>query len=254
VSRPRLLLVPFVTELEYEKLRPQIDSWAELATYDPPGIGAEPANDVLAVGPRSADPGELLARYREAIALRGIEEAERAGWDRFFLVSDSYGNGTAVRIAELAKGRVLGLALGHATLVRTGEGERPTIVREVFDAMGMLLRTDRESFIAAAVAQLTQGAVDTELAQRWLERFPDSETVNAIWDALAATTEPLDERLASLGLPLLAGEHVGCLVETREGFEDFAAAFPRAKTVACPQACLADPAFAEALREFCLAA
>ena len=252
MSRPRLLFVPFFSELEWEKLRPRVELWAEVASYDAPGVGVEPASPSLPEDLDGLRPDVLLAGYREAVALRGLEEAERLAWDRFVVVSDSYGNASAVRLAELAAERVEGLALGHATLSRTGEGRRPTIVKDVFDAMGALLRTDRDAFIAAALSQLTQGAIDADLAQRFYERFPPTEVVTAIWDALGRTTEPLGERIARLELPLLAGEHVGGLVETREGFEDFVAAFPAASTVSCPQACLADPAFADALRGFCL--
>ncbi|MGH2952531.1 MAG: hypothetical protein ACRDK9_00725 [Solirubrobacterales bacterium] len=250
MSRPHLLLVPFVTELEWETIRPALEEWADVATYDAPGVGDEQAPEVLTDGPSSLDPVELLRTHREAVAVRGIEEAERHGWEEFLIVADSYGIPSAVRTAELAAGRATALAIGHATLSRTGEGERPTMVREVFDAMGAMLRTDREAFIAAAVAQVTQGAVDAELAQRWLERFPDAATVNSLWAALGRDPEPVGDRIERLGLPLLLSEHAGCLVETREGFEDIVAAFPDAATVSCPEACAASPAFAEALREF----
>jgi hypothetical protein len=39
--RPRLLLVPEFTELEWV-IRPKLAEWAEVATYDPPGVGGEP--------------------------------------------------------------------------------------------------------------------------------------------------------------------------------------------------------------------
>ena len=41
MSRPRLLLVPEFTELTWT-IKPQLAEWAEVASYDPPGVGAEP--------------------------------------------------------------------------------------------------------------------------------------------------------------------------------------------------------------------
>lgn len=251
MSRPRLLLVPFFTELEWEMLAPSLGEWAEVASFDPPGVGDEPAPEPLAAAIAAGDPSEVLRLFREAVAKRGLAEADKRGWDRFFIVSDSYGNQNAVRLAELGGDRGRGLALGHATLLRTGEGDRPTVVRDVYEAMGTMLRTDHEAFIAAAVAQLTQGAVDAELAQRWIARIADPTILTMLWEAFGRTTEPLRERIEALDLPLLLGEHVGCLMETKEGFEDCVAAFPESHTVACPEACLASSEFAEALREFC---
>ena len=49
----------------------------------------------------------------------------------------------------------------------------------------------------------------------------------------------------------MLAKHDGCLGSTDEGFDDVVAAFPEAKTVICPDACFASPAFAEALRVFC---
>jgi hypothetical protein len=39
VTRPRLLLVPEFTEVEWTQIRPQLDEWADVASYDPPGVG-----------------------------------------------------------------------------------------------------------------------------------------------------------------------------------------------------------------------
>lgn len=249
MSRPNLLLVPSLTELEWETIGPALSEWAEVATYDPPGVGNEPLAAGVTLDP-TVDAGALLHGWRDAIGNRGVEEAERRGWERFFVVADSYGSTSAVRVAELAGGRVEGLALGHARLANTDEGDRPTRTREVFDAMGTLLRTDREAFIANAIAQITQGAVSEDLAARWLERLPDTDSLSALWDATGRESEPIGDRLRELELPLLLAEHAGCLLSTHEGFEDIVAAFPDAATVTCPEACPASPAFADALHEF----
>jgi hypothetical protein len=255
VSRPKLLLVPFVTELEWEKIRPSLEAWGELATYDAPGVGGEPlpAGVEPANGDDEREAADVLSAWREATARRGIEEVDRREWSRFFIATDSYGIATGVRTAEIAADRVAGIAIGHAALSQTREGDRPAASREIFEAMGALLRADREAFIAHGIAQMTQGSIDDELAKRWLERFPEAEIVNTLWDALGHDPEPIGERLERLGLPLLLGQHVGCLARTEEGFEDIVAAFPDAATVRCEEACLASPAFAAALRDFCSA-
>jgi hypothetical protein len=84
-----------------------------------------------------------------------------------------------------------------------------------------------------------------------VDRFPDSDLAVRLWDSLGDDPEPVGNDLKVLGLPLLLGEHVGCLGSTREGYEDIVAQFPDAATVSCPEACSVSPAFAEALREFC---
>ena len=42
MERPRLLLVPMLTEVEWV-IRPLLEEWAEVASYDAPGVGDEPA-------------------------------------------------------------------------------------------------------------------------------------------------------------------------------------------------------------------
>jgi len=141
--------------------------------------------------------------------------------------------------------------MGHASLSRSTEGERPAINREVWSAMGALLRTDRRAFIRNGIAQVTAGSVSEEVAARMVERFPDNDLAVRIWDRLGAEPEPVGDDLNALGLPLLLGEHAGCLGSTEEGYQDIVAQFPEAATVSCPEACSVSPVFAEALREFC---
>jgi hypothetical protein len=112
------------------------------------------------------------------------------------------------------------------------------------------MRTDRDAFISYGIAQMTQGSVSEELAQRWLERFPDRDLVAGVWDVLGSEPEPVGDRLRDLDLPLLLAEHHGCLVHTEEGYSDIVAAFPNAATASCPEACPSSPAFAAAIREF----
>jgi ketosteroid isomerase-like protein len=132
------------------------------------------------------------------------------------------------------------------------EGDRPALSREVWAAMGTLLRTDRESFIRHGLSQVTAGSVSEDAAGRMIERFPNSRLAVAVWDALGEDPESVEDDLAELGLPMLFGQHAGCLSSTEEGFADIVARFPQAATVSCPEACGTSPTFAEALREFCV--
>jgi pimeloyl-ACP methyl ester carboxylesterase len=250
--RPRLLLVPPFTELQWT-IKPDLAEWGEVATYDPPGVGEQPLPNGLQLDAEMADEErrEALRRWREAAAELGLAEADRRGWERFFVVMDGEGTPTGVRLARLRPDAIQGLAIGHAALARTTEGERPAVNKEVMAAMGDLLRTDTESFIRYGITQATAGSVPEEVATQMVERFPNSEIVIGVWELLSSEPEPIEGDLLALGKPLLLAEHVGCLGSTPEGFEDIVARFPAAVTVSCPEACSVSPTFAEALRKFC---
>ena len=94
-ERPRILLVPMLTELEWPT-KPLIEEWAEVASYDPPGVGAEPRRELSSA----------------SIVARGIEEIERLGWDGYFLAGDFWSNAAAVKIAVRRPGVRLALATG----------------------------------------------------------------------------------------------------------------------------------------------
>jgi hypothetical protein len=145
---------------------------------------------------------------------------------------------------------IQGLAIGHAALARTTEGERPAVNKEVMAAMGDLLRTDTESFIRYGITQATAGSVPEDVATQMVERFPSSDIVIGVWELLSSEPEPIGDALAALDKPLLLGEHTGCLGSTPEGFEDIVARFPEAAAVSCPEACSVSTAFAEAIRGF----
>lgn len=85
MARPRILLVAEFTELQWA-IKPMLEEWAEVASFDPPGVGDEPVPE-----------GGVLSN--ELIARRGTKEIERRGWERFFLVADGWGNASAMRIA-----------------------------------------------------------------------------------------------------------------------------------------------------------
>jgi pimeloyl-ACP methyl ester carboxylesterase len=253
VTGARLLLVPSFTELEWG-IRPQLEEWAEVASFDVPGVGSEPFPedlDLSNLDPHSEDARAALSAWRDASADRGLAEADRQGWDRFLLVTDSHGAATAVRLAARRRHAVKGLAIGHAALSNSTEGPRAPLNRDVYDAMLQLMRQDRESFVKYGLTQITRGSVSEEVAEQMLERFPDMDFVAAVWELLARVGEPVGDQLARLDLPLLLAKHEGCLGRTDEGFEDIVAAYPEAMTVICPETCTSSPAFAEALRAFC---
>ena len=233
MDRPRLLLVPHFSELAWV-IKPELEEWAEVASYDPPRTAVEES------------PGTL----HEAVADRGLVEWDERGWDSCFIVGDGLGVPMAVEIAATRRQRVLGLALGHASLSQRRDGDRPPISEAVWSAMTEMIRTDRDGFITNAVTQLTRGSFDEALAQRLLTLYPGRD-LEAGWLALTRPDLRFGEALAELHVPLLLAKHEGCLLHTEEGYEDAVAAFPDARTVVTEHACCTDPAFARALREFC---
>jgi len=252
MSAPRLLLVPSFTELEWG-IRTQLEQWADVATFDTPGVGDEPLPPGVDPDPKRASEraSEFLSRWRDAAVERGLEEADLRGWQSFFVVTDGQGAPTAVRIAQRRRERVLGLAIGHAALSHSLEGERPTENRAIWDVLVQLAHQGNEAFVRYGIAQATRGGFSEEVAQQMINRFPDMELVAATIEALGQDPEPIGDELAALDLPLLLAKHEGCLGRTDESFEDIVAAFPEARTVICPEACSSSPAFAEALRVFC---
>jgi pimeloyl-ACP methyl ester carboxylesterase len=239
MSQPRLLLIPEFTELTWT-IKPQLAEWAEVASYDPPGVGAEPL-------PK----GEVSSFTREVIADRGLEELDRLGWDRFFLLADGWGIPVAVRIAQRHPGSILGMALGHAVVSIRRQGQRPTHSAAVYDAFTELVHKDTEAFLRYGIAQSTAGSVSEELAQRMVERFP-KELFTAGWEAVTAEDERFGNVLRGLDLPLLLAKHEGCLMSTDEGFEDAVSAIPDAQVISVPAAPSTSEEFGVAVRKFCV--
>jgi hypothetical protein len=234
LSRPRLFLFPSVTELEWV-IRPQLAQWADLATFDLPGVGTEP-------------PVERLDR--QAIIDRSLLELDRRGWDSYVLVADAPALPTAVRFAHCRPDSVEAMALGHACLVHRMDGERPTVNREVAEAFGQLAQNEWGNFVRHALVQVTAGSIGDELAARMLERVP-IEVGREVWEMNLRDSEPFGDLIREVGAPLLFAKHEGCLGHTDEGFEDAVAAFPEARAVSVPTAPSVSGEFAEALRQFC---
>jgi pimeloyl-ACP methyl ester carboxylesterase len=239
MTRPRILLCPQFTELEWV-IAPQVGEWAGVAPFDSPGVGGQPMPG-----------GDIRELTREVIATRGLEVIDERGWTQFFVVGDALGTATAVRLARRRPEAVLGIVLGHASLNYEPGGDRPAINAEVHAAMGQLLRSDYESFVRYGITQMTQGTFDEEVAQRMVERLPPMEIAAAVWDAINDLDEPMGEMLRKLDKPLLIAKHEGCIAHTPEGFEDAVAAFPEARSLVCERGPSSDPRFADEMRRFC---
>jgi hypothetical protein len=243
MKKNRILLVPEFTELEWA-IKPRLEEWAEVATYDSPGVGTESVSD----DELEAMASDAVLR-RERVAERGLEEVSRREWERFVVVADGGGIPPASRLAaDVRPGAVAGIALGHASLSLEHEGRRAPIHAEVQAALLNLIDRDREEFVRHALTQLTGGSYDEELAGRILERVP-LKLLTRGW--LQGGDEPADRLIGGLDCPLLLVKHEGCLMFTEEGFDDAVRALPRAQTGVVVDKPSVSAEFAELLREFC---
>ena len=111
MPRPRILLVPHLSELDW-RIKPLLEEWAQVASFDAPGVGDEPPPDAFTT---------------EAVIERGVAELDRLEWDRCVVVGDELGADIAVHLAAAVPGRLDALALGHACVRFRRQGERPTI-------------------------------------------------------------------------------------------------------------------------------
>jgi pimeloyl-ACP methyl ester carboxylesterase len=225
MARPRLLLVPALSELEW-RIKPALEEWAEVATFDPPGVGSEPPSD---------------APLSEAAAERALAELDRRGWDTCVVVADEFGTASAARLAADRSDAVSGLALGHACLSYGDDA----VNREVMGALTEIGKHDYRTY-ARHLTQTTQGAYDDELVELFIERVPQEIAASP-----PRPSEPIGEWLREAGVPLLFAEHSDCLLFRPEGFEAAVAAFPSARTISTAGKPSASPEFAEALRSFC---
>ena len=183
MPRPRILLCPQFTELEWV-IAPQLSEWAEVATFDAPGVGDEPVPD-----------DDMTRLNRGLVVKRALQEVERLGWDSYFVVGDAWGTATAVRVAVARPEPVLGIALGHASLNYETEGERPAVNGELAVAMTHLLRTDYDSFVRYGITQFTQGGFDPDMAGRMVARFPSLDVAAQVWEMHVGQPEPIGKCL-----------------------------------------------------------
>jgi hypothetical protein len=244
VDRPRLLLVPSLTALEWLN-RPLLEGWAEVASYEPPWVEGELPEDGLP----------------HAVAWRGLAHAERLGWNRYVVVGDELGVPAAILLAQSRPEAVHGLALGHACLSFRQAGDRSPINGEVWAGFLQLIKVDYRAFVRANIqvwdprraGETEPLTVAEELVEKWIERLPP-ETATRLAERFVAEVEAAgdwEDALRELGVPLLLAQHEGCVAFSEEGFEDAVAAFPEARVVRCPVSPGASPEFAEALRSFC---
>ena len=234
VTRPRILLVPELSEVLWGRIEPLLSEWAEVATYDAPGVGTQQGTEGLDA---------------EAIAKRGLAEIDRRGWDRCFVVADGYALEPAARLADTRSNAVQGLALGHAHLAIRREGPEPTVNAELAGAIQQMVKVDFRSFVRA-LTQLTQGAVDDELADRLMERL-DQRVAVEYARALVGSRVSIAPFLKRYGGPLLLVEHEDCLFWTDSGYEEATAAFPDAETASVADTPSTSPDFVKKLRLFC---
>ena len=239
MTRPRLLLVPQLTEIEWLN-RPALEEWAEVASYDAPGVGDEPSVD---------DFGS------EAIGRRGVEEIERRGWDRCFIAADEFGVAAALYLATSAPGVVQGIALGHARLSNDVDGDRAPVNREIHSASGSLIRRDQRAFVHQLFrmtgGESMVGGYGAGMVNEFLRRVP-VELMLPFWDSRPEEGVDFLAKLRALDVPMLIAQHRGCLLFTEDGFEDAVAALPNAYAVRCGDKPSTSNEFASVLRQFCM--
>jgi pimeloyl-ACP methyl ester carboxylesterase len=241
-ERPQLLLVPSWSEVQWA-IKPLLEEWADVASYDPPGVGSEP-------------PAE--SRLPEAIVERGAAEIERRGWTRCIVAGDDFGSVFATLVAAAQRPNVIGLALGHACLQYRLDGPRPTMIPDLLDMSRRLLDIDFGAYIRQDVGVWDSRAdysaeSANDLVEELVKRVP-REYALQLMDELEAGIEDagasLEPFLRQLDLPLLLAEHRDCVMFTPHGYEDVVAAFPGAATLATPESPCLSAEFAGALREF----
>lgn len=227
--------MPLQCEIEW-RIKPLLAEWADVASYDLPGVGDEP-------------PGERADM--QAMRDRGLKEIDRHGWESYLIVGDEHGCFPAIEVASARPEPLVGLALGHPALSYRQHGERAPINGEVIGAFNRMAELDYRSY-ARAMTQITQDAYDDETAEEFIRRVPQELTL-AYLPVLNeyATEGKLEPMIRDLDRPLLFAKHEGCLAWTDEGWEDAVAAFPEATTMSVAQKPSASPEFAAALREFC---
>jgi hypothetical protein len=226
-----VLFVPIFAAFEAGPFTEQNAGWSRVESFDGPGAGSrrdEPAGGV------------------EHMAAAASARLDELGWESCAVVCDSHAQAAAIELA-LTDDRVRGVGISHAAARYSIDGDRAALSPGVHAAAGQLLDSDLRSF-ARALTQLTQGAIDEHWADRLVEEVP-RETMRTGLGQLVG--RELVSRLAGWEGELLLGLHDGCLMWTREGFDDAASAVPDARTVECDTVPLAHPRFADAIRELC---
>lgn len=242
-ERARLLLMPSLTELEWT-IRPLLEEWAEVASYDAPGVGEEPLIE--------GSPFQARAR-------RGLAELDRRDWNRVVVVGDELGSLGALLLTRDRPEAVRALALGHPIVSFDLTSERRSLNGAVVDAHVQLAEASHRAFVLEQFRTWVgmrgdPAPVADPLAEEFLARVPHAVATDLYGDvrkngeAYAAELQAARAELPPL--PKLLVHHEGCLMFTPEGFEEAAAAMPDAETTATHSKPSVDPAFAAILREF----
>jgi hypothetical protein len=238
MERPRLLLVPQLTELEW-MVKPMLEQWAEVASYDAPGVGSEPAA------------GQFSSRV---VAERGLEELDRRGWDSCVVVADEFGVAAAADLLALAPHAVQAMAMGHARLSNTLDGERAPLNREVYAGLGALMRADTRTFVRSLFrltgGETMEGGYKENMVDAYLERVP-VDLMLPFWETRAEQGRHIGDQLRGAAVPVLLVQHKGCLLFTDEGFQDACDALPHAQSERLNDKPSASPEFAGVLELFC---
>jgi hypothetical protein len=238
MERPRLLLVPNLTEIEWV-IRPLLEEWAEVASYDAPGVGDEPLDEEFG---------------SETIAKRGVQELERRDWDRCVVVADEFGLAAALHLVGDVPEMVQGLAIGHARLSNAVDGDNAPLNREVHSACSSLIRNDPGKFVhqffRMTGGELMEGGYGDHMVAEYRRRVPPALML-PFWDSRPQEGSHFGAILRELEVPLLLAQHKGCLLYTEEGFEDARAALPHATAVRLADKPSTSIEFADALRAFC---
>jgi hypothetical protein len=239
MDRPRLLLIPQLTEIEWV-IRALLEEWAEVASFDAPGVGDEPPVD---------DFGS------KAVARRGLEELERRGWESCIVVADEFGVAAALHLVEQAPDAVAGLALGHARLSNAIDGSKAPLNREVYFGCAAMIKTDPRTFVhqffRMTGGELMEGGYGDEMVEEYRRRVP-VELMLPFWESRPQEGGHIGDGLRGLRIPLLIAQHKGCLLYTDEGFDAAVAALPHARAVKVEDKPSTSIQFARALEAFCM--
>ena len=240
MERPRILLVPSMTEIEWV-IRPLLEAWADVAGYDAPGVGDEP-------------PVEAFDTV--AIARRGLEEVKRRGWSECIVVADEFALPAATHMAAIAPNLVQAMALGHARLSNRLTGDRAPLNREVYAGCRSLIGAEFRTFVRQMFrmtgGERMEGGYGEGIAEEYRRRVP-TELMLSFWDSHPDEGNHMGETLHALDVPLLLAQHKGCLLYTDEGFADAVAALPGATVARFDEKPSTSPEFARVLEAFCRA-
>jgi hypothetical protein len=235
MERPRLLLVPQLTEIEW-LIRPDLERWADVASFD------APAGDV-------SEDAHLIA-----IAEAGLREIERHGWPSCVVVCDEWGAEAALELATRRPEVVDAFAFGHARLSNSIAGEEPAVNEQVWAACSQLAGRDTRTFVRQlfmlSQGEEPRGGYGEDLIDRYFERVP-AEVLIGFWRPRPRSGERIGELLMTIDTPLLLVRHQGCILFTDEGFDQAVRALPRAERLSVPEKPSTSTAFAQALESFC---